>query len=155
MRLQINQPPIFIEGRSFPFIQYDLDLAEFFWCMTPQINLNIPDWVTAIEEKVFNREQRPGLINRLRNLSHVHSSHQCCSVVATFPDDKNVWFYNIFWFVEQSFETLKKDIPICHTWKIMEMFHVSDFFLYHAYTPWYRCCGSIDYLHRVNIRIAM
>ena len=127
MRLQTNQPPIFIEGRALGHIVYDLELEEFFWCMPPPTHLNLLDRTTAIEEKVFNREQKPGLINRLRTLSHVHSSHRCSNVVATFPDDNNVWFYNIFWFIEQAFYNSNQDIPLCLSWKILEMFHVSDF----------------------------
>ena len=90
MRLQTNQPPIFIEGRALGHIVYYLELEEFFWCMPPPTHLNLLDRTTAIEEKVFDREQKPGLINRLRTLSHVHSSHRCSNVVATFPDDNNV-----------------------------------------------------------------
>ena len=132
MRLQINHPVIFIQDRLFPYILYILEKLEFFWCMPPVIHLTNYGIVArekAIAEKIsFKSQNRQDLRTRLRHLSHVHYTQECCSVVATFPDDRNYWFYKRFWFVDRAFQSNHIVMPVCITWRIMEMFHVSEFF---------------------------
>ena len=132
MRFEADQPVVFIHQRRLPFIIHDVERLEFFWCMQPVIHLphyGLISRLEAISEKIASQSLlRQSALTLFRHLSHFHYTRRCCSVVASFPDDRNYWFYKRFWLVEKVLQKTELVIPIIISWKVMEWFHVTEFF---------------------------